>query len=67
MEYDKRCVCYSEAKGKCTAVTEWEFNKGFHCGKCVFRKTEEEYQAQTGRTYNEVMKEVLKGVRKYRR
>ena len=66
MEYDKMCVCYSEVRNKCTAVTEWEFNKGFHCGKCAFRKTEEEYLAQTGRTYKETMKELEKYVRKHR-
>ena len=67
MGYDRKCVCYSEVRNKCMAVTEHEFNKGHHCGKCVFRKTEEEYQAQTGHTYKETMKELEEHGRKHRR
>lgn len=67
MEYDKECVCYSEARRRCMAITEHEFNKGHHCGKCAFRKTKEEYRDQTGRTYEEELKEAFRYERIKRR
>lgn len=67
MEYDKRCVCYSEVRNKCTAITEHQFNLGHHCSVCVFRKTAEEYERQAGHSYKDAMKELEKYERKYHR
>lgn len=65
IELDKNCVMYNAILNECKGINSVEFKKGHKCETCAFRKTQEEYIKQTGRTYEEEMKEVKKYVNKH--
>ena len=52
----KNCVCWNHMFETCDAIEPSVFRK-FGCIGCAFYKTEAEYKRQTGRTYEEEMKQ----------
>lgn len=55
----EKCVCYDELSTgwcKCRSITAHEFLRGHKCdSNCPFYKTETEYKAQTGMSYQKAM------------
>ena len=55
------CILWDPVIGECRAITRKEYDKGYRCEVCAFHKTEDEYKAQTGHTYEEEMRRLEDG------
>ena len=53
------CVCWAPVKG-CVAISRHVLLDGHTCANCPFYKTQYQYIAETGMTYEDAMRKVKK-------